>query len=223
MVKSLSNSIVKLFTIICQIYTITYMDNVQRLICLSTMFMIPQACVEFIEYVENSRFFADQVQTLRRFYSECEASSHGQRIGHPEMQILKEWAKHFKTVSGLFAISDSIAALICFIYSIYVFMVDGHVVYALPMFIPGIGLATFSGVLVTSSYHSLLLCISALDLIGSDLLMVILILHLCTMSDVLCGNEFRANANCVFSNILLYYCFPGEDVLGVFAGNQANE
>lgn len=177
--------------IFCQFYTILYMDYVQRVLCLSTIFIIPQAFVKLTSFIQNPRFFAEQVQTLRRFYQQCEAVSSktadGRLTYHPEMTIVQQWATLFKNIFAIFVITVIITVVICLSYPIYVFVVDGRAVFFLPVFVPGVAYDTFGGMVVMWSFHTLMLCISAIGVIVFDLLMAMLILHVCTMSDVLCG------------------------------------
>lgn len=179
------------FGIVCQFYTIFFMGSFYRLVCLPTMFVVPQGIMKFYVYLRNADYMADQVQMLRRFYRQCEGvascDAHGQNTYHPEMPIVLRWINYFKLMIVLFITMVVVCSLVCIAYPAMVFIVDGRIEFALYIFVPFVPNDTTQGVIANWVAQLLLLSATAAGLICADLVMVLLILHICTMSDVLCG------------------------------------
>lgn len=179
------------FGVICQFYTVIFLDNIHRLVCLPTIFIVPQACVKFNGFVRNYPTFFENYQMLRRFYRQCETvasvNADGQIIYHPEMSILVRWIHRFKSLIGMFVVMVVVCCMICVAYPMYAYIADGRIEFALYIYLPFVAFDTASGVLANWASQLVLLTATGVGLMGADLTMVLLIMHSCTMSDVLCG------------------------------------
>lgn len=175
---------------VCQLYTIICLDLERRLICLSTVFITPQAVLKFFTYTQKSRFFSKQLEVLRAFYRQCEAVTGYDKHGHcqfkPELAILDRWMAYFRLLLLLFGAILLILIAFCLGYPSIVYITQRRIDAILPIYLPAVRFDTTGGILANWLSQLMLLGATVFGLAGTDIVMALFNMHCCLMCEVLC-------------------------------------
>lgn len=190
------------FGMICLSYTLATRDFDTALNSLFGWGIVLQGFIKYITVIVNAQQINSKVKYLRTIFVSVGKSATDKHV------ILFKWSKRFLFLIKLFSAMISIPFLLFCMFPVVLYYMTAQLVVLLPVFVPFVDETTVSGYFVLTSIHTLWSVQSTIGLIGADVLMAFLFLHILPMVELieLCFaemNEVSKLQRTAFNNILL--------------------